>query len=510
MPGKALIFTHKSASVCGDIISIMSLRSRSQGFRSTGFFRSYFVPGILILFAGFFLYFNWVTERWERETSEFSRMLAVFAGMLSSVTDKEASDAGKEIIDKFKFPFIVTKIDGEPLTARGIGDGLREKILNNALTQEERQKLKEIVSEMDGRHEPIRMKGVIEEEGRKIIGYVYYDQIEWSLNPTSAIVLTDVVDSPVFALNIGQTDQNVVVGDAEKEKAQSFVDDAKEKLHFNTIQSNPPYEKLLFHYGSSRLFYHLRWWLPLAQIAIVGVFLSIGFLAYQRIKHNEQQAIWAGLAKETAHQLGTPISSLMGWLEVLGDQVNEQDANTIYSDMRNDLRRLEDITARFGEVGSLPKRELLDIRETIHSAVIYFQKRLPHRRKYVEIIEDHQNIPKVEANEILLQWVIENLIKNSLDAIERDDGRIHIRTKFDPKKKDVIIIYKDNGKGIPRRNRKRIFSPGYSSKEHGWGLGLAIVKRVIESYHGGSVKVAEGGAVGATFEITLPAKMDEN
>jgi signal transduction histidine kinase len=127
----------------------------------------------------------------------------------------------------------------------------------------------------------------------------------------------------------------------------------------------------------------------------------------------------------------------------------------------------------------------------------------------VEIIENHQDVPEVDANEDLLQWVIENLIRNSLDAMDRDDGRIQIGTEFDPKKKNVLIIYKDNGKGIPRKNRNKVFSPGYSSKEHGWGLGLAIVKRIIEGYHGGHVRIAESGPVGATFVITLPAKISD-
>jgi len=248
-------------------------------------------------------------------------------------------------------------------------------------------------------------------------------------------------------------------------------------------------------------------------MSMVAVFLIIGFIGYQRIKHNEQQAIWAGLAKETAHQLGTPISSLMGWLEILeergegGDAADDEELESIYKDMQNDVQRLEYITARFGEVGSVPKLEPLAVSETIHRAVEYFRKRLPYRQKHVEIIENYQNVPEIEANESLLQWVIENLIRNSLDAIDRDDGKIRIRTEFDPKKNDVLIIYTDNGKGIPRKNRGKIFLPGFSSKKHGWGLGLAIVRRIIEGYHGGSVKIAKSGSGGSTFVITIPAKV---
>ena len=484
----------------------MSLRSRLHGYRSAGFFRSYFILGILGLSIVFFLYFNWVTERLKQQHRDFSMMLAVFIGRVSSVADKETSDIGRGIIEELKFPYIITAADDDaPITARGIGDGLREKIRASTLTPEEKQKVEKLIVEMDRSYQPIKMKGV-GEEGRKTFGYFYYDQTKYSLNKGSAFVITDEVNEPVLWNNIGRGGQ-IGSEDIPRADIQAFIENAKEKGYSNTIQYNPPYEDLLFHYGSSRLFNELQWWLPLAQITVIAVFMIIGFLGYQRMKHDEQQAIWAGLAKETAHQLGTPISSLMGWLEVLGEHDGEQDLSSICKEMQRDVRRLEDITARFGEVGSMPKRELLDVRETIHRAVIYFQRRLPNRQKQVEIIEDHQSVPEVEANENLLQWVIENLIRNSLDAIDRDDGKIQIRTEFDPRKNDVLIIYKDNGKGIPRKNRNIVFSPGYSGKEHGWGLGLAIVKRIIEGYHGGHVRVTESGSAGATFLITLPAKI---
>jgi len=486
----------------------MSLRGHLQGFRSTGFFRSYFILGLLCLSIVFFLYFYRITRRLEQETKGFSMMLATFAGKLSSVADKETSDAGKAIIEALKFPFIVTTADGEPITAHGIDDGLREKILANVLTPAERKRLKELIAKMDESYHPIQMKGVIEEEGRKIIGYFYCNQIEYSLNRESSFVITDVTDAPVFWWNVDEVNQNVDSGTASLAGILSFVEDTKGKGYFSAIQYNPPYDNLLFHYGSASIIHELRWWLPLIQITMVAIFLAIVFLGEQRIKHNEQQAIWAGLAKETAHQLGTPISSLMGWLEVLKEQSDGQNPSSIYKDMQNDVRRLEDITARFGEIGSMPKRELLDVREIIHRAVIYFDKRLPNRQRYVEIIEDHHDVPEVEANENLLQWVIENLIRNSLDAIDRKDGKILIRTEFNPRTKNVLITYKDNGKGISKKNRNKVFFPGYSTKEHGWGLGLAIVKRIIEGYHGGRIKVIESGSAGTTFMINLPAKME--
>jgi len=449
-------------------------------------------------------------------------MLANFAAQLSSISDKEMSDAGRAIIDELRFPFIVTDTAEQPIIARGIGGGLREKISADTLTPEDRQKIVELIGKMDRSHSPIPMKGVVADEGRKIIGYIYYDQTRWSLNPGSAFVVTDIAEEPILWLNIDGIDADSVVssiGDSAdieqietvKANIQSFIDNAKEKGYSNPVQFNPPYEDLIFHYGNTGLIHQLQWWMPLAQMSMVAVFLIVGFIGYQRMKHNEQQAIWAGLAKETAHQLGTPISSLMGWLEILEERSNDGGANDdeeleIYKNMQGDVQHLEYITARFGEVGSVPKREPLIVSETIHRAVEYFQKRLPYRQKHVEIIENYQNVPEVDANENLLQWVIENLIRNSLDAIDRNDGRIRIRTEFDPKKNEVLIIYRDNGKGIPRKNRGKVFLPGFSSKKHGWGLGLAIVKRIIEGYHGGSVKIAKSGSRSSTFVITLPAK----
>lgn len=450
-------------------------------------------------------------------------MLANFAAQLSSISDKEVSDAGGAIIDELRFPFIVTDIAEQPIIARGIGGGLREKISADTLTPEDRQKIAELIGKMDRSHSPIPMKGVVADEGRKIIGYIYYDQTRWSLNPGSAFVVTDIAEEPILWLNIGGVDSDSVVssiGDSAdieqietvKVNIQSFIDNAKEKGYSNPVQFNPSYEDLVFHYGNTGLIHQLQWWMPLAQMSMVAVFLIIGFIGYQRMKHNEQQAIWAGLAKETAHQLGTPISSLMGWLEILEERSNDGGTSDdeeleIYKNMQGDVQHLEYISARFGEIGSVPKREPLIVSETIHRAVEYFQKRLPYRQKHVEIIENYQDVPEVEANENLLQWVIENLIRNSLDAIDRDDGIIRIRTEFDPKKNEVLIIYRDNGKGIARKNRGKVFLPGFSSKKHGWGLGLAIVKRIIEGYHGGSVKIAKSGSRSSTFVITLPAKI---
>jgi len=477
-----------------------------RGFRSTGFFRSYFVLGILTLSAVFFLYSNWVTNRLEKEISQFSTMLATFAARLPEIADKETSDAARKIMDNMEFPFIIVDSANQPKAARGIGNGLREKIIAGTLTTEDRDSITKLIKEMDKRHNPIPMTLV--EQDRKIIGYIYYDQTDWAISQGSSLVITDISEEPIFWQNISGAEEGLKRPEVTQARLKSFIEKSKSKRFSTTIQFNPASQWGYFHYGNTGLIHEMKWWMPLAQLSMVVIFLIVGLVGYQKMKHDEQQAIWVGLAKETAHQLGTPISSLMGWLDILQDHTKDsKELNSICNDMQSDLDRLKDITSRFGEIGSIPKRVLVDISDIIHRAVDYFQRRLPNRQKHVEIIESYQNVPKVAVNENLLQWVIENLIRNSLDAIDKETGRIQIKTEFDVKKKDVLIIYKDNGKGITRKNRKRVFMPGYSTKKHGWGLGLAIVKRIIEGYHDGRIRLAESGADGTTFIIKLPASI---
>jgi len=483
-------------------------RNGSWRYKTSSFFKSYFVIGIIALSVIFFFYSSWITSRWEKETAGFSMMLANFAAKLSEVADRETSEAGQTIINQLEFPYILTDDSDNPIRARNIGGGLREKIITGTLTESDKEQLRHIVSDMNKKHKRIPMKGL--EQDRVIIGYIYYDQTKYSLNPGSSLVMTYVSGEPIFWQNIGIAKVSSNETDDSANLIRSFVEEAKQKGLLTTIQYNPPSKTFYFNYGNSRLIHHLQWWMPLAQIVIVATFWAVALIGYQRMNRNEQQAIWAGLAKETAHQLGTPISSLMGWLDILEEKVNQEEINdthSIYKEMGNDVERLSNITARFGEVGSIPKREPLDVSEVAHRAVEYFQKRLPNRQRHVKIIESYQNVPKVEANENLLQWVIENLIRNSLDAIDRESGIIQIKTEYNSKKRDVLIIYTDNGKGIPRRNRNKVFLPGYSTKKHGWGLGLAIVKRIIEGYHDGHVKLTNSGAGGTTFVIELPTSV---
>ncbi len=256
------------------------------------------------------------------------------------------------------------------------------------------------------------------------------------------------------------------------------------------------------HYGDSDLINQLKYY-PMLQIIIAGLFIIIGYIGFSNIKRSEQSNIWVGMAKETAHQFGTPISSLMGWLEMLKMNYKDNDkVLDIADEIENDVQRLNKITYRFSKIGAKPEIKKKIVYEEIKRVVDYFQRRLPQTGKSVELYFEGDQQIEAELNSELFEWVIENLIKNALDAIENKMGQIKITVK--PNKNKIEIDVTDNGKGIEMKRRKDIFRPGYSTKRRGWGLGLSLSKRIIESYHNGKifVKTSSPGE-GTTFKIIL-------
>lgn len=256
------------------------------------------------------------------------------------------------------------------------------------------------------------------------------------------------------------------------------------------------------HYGDSDLINSLKYY-PFVQIIIAFLFVIIGYVSFSYIKKTEQSNIWVGMAKETAHQLGTPISSLLGWTEIL--RMNFKSPDKVLDateEMGNDLSRLEKIAQRFSKIGSTPKLVETDLNELFENVINYFKRRIPQARKNVELV--YQSVPKtnIQLNKELFEWVLENLIKNALDAIESNEGKIELILE---EKADQVNIYvKDNGKGLDFRNRKDIFRPGYSTKKRGWGLGLSLAKRIVEDYHKGKI-ILQDSAIGrgSVFLITL-------
>ena len=255
------------------------------------------------------------------------------------------------------------------------------------------------------------------------------------------------------------------------------------------------------HYGDSNLIKQLRFY-PYLQIFAAAMFILIGYISFSNIKKREQSNIWVGMAKETAHQLGTPISSLMGWTEILNLNYNNPDkVQDITEEINNDLNRLSKIAQRFSKIGSLPELKEVKLRDTIDHIVKYFERRLPQTGKNVSLIINGNENTTAKLNPELFEWVLENLIKNALDATEGKKGSITF--SIFEKNKTVEIEITDTGKGIDLKRRKDVFRPGYSTKKRGWGLGLSLSKRIIEEYHKGKIFVKNSSPEGTTFKLIL-------
>ena len=253
------------------------------------------------------------------------------------------------------------------------------------------------------------------------------------------------------------------------------------------------------HYGDSAIVERLRIW-SYVEIIAIGLFIFLGFSGFSFIRNNEKKHIWVGMARETAHQLGTPVSALMGWVDWLKNHPDK--IKDIIPEMEADLQRLEQIGRRFSKMGSKSDFEELDLSERIEKIVTYLTKRLPSIGKKVELVNDIQPGVFITANGSLLAWSIENIIRNGIDAIERDNGKISVSLKKDIE--GINIRIEDNGKGIPKKDWKNIFRPGFSTKQTGWGLGLSLSSRIVEEIHGGSLKVIRSSAnTGTILEISL-------
>lgn len=263
------------------------------------------------------------------------------------------------------------------------------------------------------------------------------------------------------------------------------------------------------HYGDSRLVRALQI-VPLVSAIGVALFLWLAYLSFKYIKRSEESNIWVGMAKETAHQLGTPISSLMGWIELLRSTNDnpERQAQIIF-DMQADVNRLTRVATRFSKIGSKEELTPHNLAEVIESVFNYYRRRIPNMgKKNVELLVEDAPDVMVRINRELIEWVFENITKNAIDSIERGPGKITAQIIDDGE--FVLIDITDTGKGIPSKNRKDVFRPGYSTKARGWGLGLSLAKRIVEDYHKGKLILKESMVgKGTTFRIKLHKQTPE-
>ena len=324
-----------------------------------------------------------------------------------------------------------------------------------------------------------------------------------------------------FIFNIIEQNENIpviIVDDRDRYiSARNFnepktnVEQYYEKQIQRLKNTNPPIEIVLdentsqyIYYDNSNLLKMLEYF-PYIQLSIIALFLMLVIWAISTDKRAEQDKLWAGLSKETAHQLGTPISSLMAWNEILKTKIGENDI--IISEINKDIERLKIITERFSKIGSIPELSQQNISVITEQAVNYMLNRTSKKITYS--VEDSSTEHTCLISTPLFEWVIENLCKNAIDAMEGKDGNIDF--ELFNQEDTLIIEITDSGRGIERNKFKSIFEPGYTTKQRGWGLGLSLAKRIIEEYHNGKifVKSSELG-LGTTFRIELPTIQVEN
>lgn len=295
--------------------------------------------------------------------------------------------------------------------------------------------------------------------------------------------------------NCVNLDSNKIKTDSNylKEKLQTFK---KQNSPIELLLSEKPYTANLYYYGESRLQQEVKYY-PIVQLIIVSLFIIVTIVAQRSSYRSMQNQLWAGMAKETAHQLGTPVSSLQGWVEMLKDV---EGAHKITTEIEKDIYRLLLITDRFGKIGSKPQLEEKNLVEQVHNMVGYIRKRAGSKINFITDTQGKENIPAM-VSPPLFDWVIENLLKNALDAM---DGKGTINIQISDLPAQVIIDVTDTGKGIVKSNIHQVFKPGFTTKKRGWGLGLTLTKRIIEQYHKGHifVKASEPGK-GTTFRIEL-------
>jgi len=317
-----------------------------------------------------------------------------------------------------------------------------------------------------------------------------------------AKIITDNTTIPVIlvrqdgSIEARNLDSSVL---CNPEKIQKKLASMKAKGHDPIVINLGDGEIQKVYYDDSVLLQKLKYY-PIYQLAIVGIFLLIAYFAFSYARKSEQNKVWVGLAKETAHQLGTPMSSLLAWITLMEE--DKSNANELaFSEMKKDMDRLHIITERFSKIGSEPILKPQGINEALQLSIDYLKSRVsPQINFQILFLVDEEMI---NVNMPLFSWVIENLVKNAIDATPHSKGKINIKlTKI---KQHICIDIKDQGKGILSSKFKTIFKPGYTTKKRGWGLGLSLVKRIIEEYHSGRIFVKESQLnMGTTFRIILP------
>ncbi|MEN7546569.1 HAMP domain-containing sensor histidine kinase [Rapidithrix thailandica] len=317
-------------------------------------------------------------------------------------------------------------------------------------------------------------------------------------NESVPCIVADEHDIPYDARNIRMPEG---LNPFEK---RDFLEEKMQEMkeEYEPIEINLEGIRNYVYYSNSRLITLLRYY-PYIQLTVIGILGILAYFIFSTTRKAEQNRVWVGLAKETAHQLGTPISSLMAWIEYL--RADNAVDESILTELSKDTQRLEMITSRFSSIGSVPVPKSTDVLRSVRRIVTYLRKRVSTKVR-INIVPKHGEEFSGNINEPLFEWVIENLCKNAVDAMS-GVGKIDIFLRNSRDNKTLMIDISDTGKGIPKSKLKTVFQPGFTTKKRGWGLGLTLVKRIVEEYHQGKIFVwqSEPG-VGTTFRILIPKK----
>ena len=331
----------------------------------------------------------------------------------------------------------------------------------------------------------------INEENDANLGFVFDEIIKKVQFP---IIYTDKLKNPLYSRNI----------DADQDKLGYHIKKMRKNndpisIEFFDPETNTSTVLGYLYFGDSVIVRRLEW-LPYLEIIVVLMFVLVGFLGFNSIRENEKRQIWVGMARETAHQLSTPISALLGWIDRM--DTHPKESEKIAKEMRSDMTRLEQISDRFGQMASHSPLERMSLSNLINEQVEYLKKRIPTLGNGTALNVNIYDDLYILGNSVLLGWVFENLIRNGIDSIKNKNGKVEVSVKAEY---DYAHIYiKDNGKGINRKDWKNIFKPGFTSKKRGWGLGLSLVLRIIEEIHNGVIIVKTSSLnEGTTFLIKL-------
>lgn len=388
----------------------------------------------------------------------------------------------------------------------GVASLLYTNWLTQKMAREERNKV-ELWAEANKRFNSIDI--ILRDEQGKLINPDASTASEKALantdnrNTNYLVFLTEIIQNnttiPIIIVNADGTfniDANIHYSDGHREEAlkrellkmKDYIDPIKITLDGGDYQ--------LLYYRESSILRNLRLY-PVIQLIVIMVFIVVAYFAFLATNQAEQNQVWVGMSKETAHQLGTPISSLMAWIELLKLKDVDED---LVKELERDTSRLERITERFSKIGSKPELLRINVVEVINSALSYLKTRSSNKVKFIANYDESASI-EVPLNAALFSWVIENLCKNAIDAMVNEGS---ITVAITEKEKNVTIDVTDSGCGVPKSNHKTIFQPGFSTKKRGWGLGLSLAKRIVEIYHSGKIfiKWSEVGK-GTTFRIIL-------